>query len=169
MRLLDWSVPMATNLSVLNGRPDREDTASTTTSERYADLKEMLESRRREIEMNIRGRMAAVREEYATVDRRHSAEDGEVSDVDLQEEIEITLVQLQRETLDRIRAALQRLEQGLYGRCTECGEDIPAARLRAVPFAVRCVECEDAREADAKRHHRMGANHAVWVSPSQLT
>lgn len=159
---------MATTRSARKVIPDEENIAVTTPSARYADLKEMLESRRSEIEMSIRGRMAAVREEHATVDRRNSADDGEVSDVDIQEDIEITLVQLQRETLTRIRAALQRLEQGLYGRCTECGEDIPAARLRAVPFAVRCVDCEDARETDARKRHRTAPNHSVWAGPLQM-
>jgi len=40
-----------------------------------------------------------------------------------------------------IRAALQRLEQGAYGICTECGEIIAEERLLAVPYATHCVQC----------------------------
>jgi DnaK suppressor protein len=54
------------------------------------------------------------------------------------------------ETIERIDAALARLEAGQYGLCTECGADISEARLRALPFAVRCVDCEESREAAAR-------------------
>ena len=48
-------------------------------------------------------------------------------------------------------AALRRLEDGSYGDCFECGDEISEARLRALPFAVRCKECEEARETAEQR------------------
>ena len=42
---------------------------------------------------------------------------------------------------DQVRAALARMDQGLYGTCEVCGAPIPAARLQALPWAVRCVSC----------------------------
>lgn len=39
-------------------------------------------------------------------------------------------------------AALERLDAGTYGICTTCGEDISERRLKALPFALRCIECE---------------------------
>lgn len=39
--------------------------------------------------------------------------------------------------------ALARLDLGTYGRCIDCGEEIPAARLDARPTAVRCVACAE--------------------------
>lgn len=44
------------------------------------------------------------------------------------------------------QAALARLEAGDYGTCIDCGEDIPAPRLQAQPFAIRCVECQERHE-----------------------
>jgi DnaK suppressor protein len=44
------------------------------------------------------------------------------------------------------RVALARLESGDYGTCTDCGEQIPMARLQAQPFAVRCVGCQERAE-----------------------
>ncbi len=41
----------------------------------------------------------------------------------------------------RLRAALARLEDGEYGYCEDCGDDIPSGRLRLDPAALRCVEC----------------------------
>ena len=43
--------------------------------------------------------------------------------------------------LTEIRKALQRLDNGSYGRCVECGEDIPEGRLKAIPYAARCLAC----------------------------
>ena len=44
--------------------------------------------------------------------------------------------------LDQIEAALQRIAAGTYGHCTDCGVQIPAARLHAAPEAARCVPCQ---------------------------
>lgn len=44
----------------------------------------------------------------------------------------------------QINAALQRLDAGTYGLCTECGASIEAERLRAVPHAAHCMGCERA-------------------------
>ena len=66
---------------------------------------------------------------------------------------------MKAETLNKINDALARLEEGDYGNCFECGEEIAEKRLRALPFAVRCKDCEEAREVAAKRerHARTAA------------
>lgn len=46
-----------------------------------------------------------------------------------------------RERLQRIEAALGRIEDGDYGACLECGEDIPAKRLDIDPTVGRCIDC----------------------------
>lgn len=48
-----------------------------------------------------------------------------------------------RETLGLIDAALRRLDAGDYGVCVACGKAIPAKRLKVVPWAGRCLACED--------------------------
>lgn len=48
--------------------------------------------------------------------------------------------------LAAIDAALERLAQGLYGQCTDCGVDIPQARLQAYPMALRCIACQTQAE-----------------------
>jgi DnaK suppressor protein len=58
---------------------------------------------------------------------------------------------MKAETLKKIDTALRRIGEGTYGECFECGEKIPEARLRALPFAVRCRDCEDAREVTELR------------------
>ena len=61
-------------------------------------------------------------------------------------DIEFALIQMKAETLDQINQALSRLDEGAYGYCLECGEEIPERRLRALPFAIRCKDCEEALE-----------------------
>jgi len=44
------------------------------------------------------------------------------------------------------REAMQQIEEGVYGICADCSENIPAARLQAKPEATRCVNCQLERE-----------------------
>jgi DnaK suppressor protein len=100
----------------------------------------------------MRERMATVRTEHESAESEGGQDDGDLSEGNVREDINVSLVRLQRETLDRIDLALGRLEHGLYGYCLDCGDEIAAVRLRVMPFAVRCVECETAREADRLRN-----------------
>jgi DnaK suppressor protein len=43
--------------------------------------------------------------------------------------------------------ALERLRRGLYGICEECGEEISVERLRVIPFAAYCIDCQHQRES----------------------
>lgn len=119
---------------------------------RYNELRTMLEERRRELMHAVKGKMRDVRAEGHK--EREVLDQGESSEVDIQEDIEFALIQMKAETLNKIDAALRRLEEGTYGNCFECGEEISEARLRALPFAVRCKDCEEARET-AEQRERM--------------
>lgn len=57
-----------------------------------------------------------------------------------------------RRELCEIEAALERLADGTYGHCVDCGEPIDPARLRAWPTAVRCLECQDRIEKTRAGH-----------------
>lgn len=57
---------------------------------------------------------------------------------------QITLVEQLRVRRADILAALQKIEDGTYGKCESCGQDIPAERLEAVPAATLCVSCKQA-------------------------
>ena len=121
---------------------------------RYAELKRMLEERQRELATEVQGKIRGVRADAA--EKPHDVMDqGETSEVDIQEDIELALIQMKAETLNKINEALTRLEDGRYGQCFECGEEIAEARLRALPFAVRCKDCEEAREIAAQRERTL--------------
>jgi DnaK suppressor protein len=120
------------------------------TGARYEELKRMLLERQREIMNEVQGKIRDVRADGA--DKDHEVLDpGETSEVDIQEDIEFALIQMKAETLNKINEALARLEEGTYGYCFECGEEIAQPRLRALPFAVRCKDCEEAREIAQQR------------------
>jgi DnaK suppressor protein len=62
----------------------------------------------------------------------------------------MALLQMSAESLLRIDEALVRLDAGEYGSCFECAGEIAERRLRALPFAVRCVACEERREKNGR-------------------
>jgi DnaK suppressor protein len=127
--------------------------AAASKSSRYNELRTMLEDRRRELMSDVQGRMRDVRS--AEGKDREVLDQGESSEVDIQEDIEFALIQMKSETLNKIDAALRRLEEGTYGNCFECGDEIAEPRLRALPFAVRCKDCEAARETAEQRERTM--------------
>ena len=110
--------------------------------DRYAELQTMLEQRRADLLAEMQEKMRHVR----TAGGEARSRDPEAADID-HEDIDLTLIQLKSETLTKIEVALQKLEKGTYGGCSGCGRPIAASRLRALPFATRCLECEETREA----------------------
>jgi DnaK suppressor protein len=57
-------------------------------------------------------------------------------------ETDASLIERARERLRQIDVAMERLGKGNYGTCTQCGEQIPLARLKAIPFAQCCIDCQ---------------------------
>ncbi len=53
------------------------------------------------------------------------------------------LAEIESRELERIEHALKRLQEGKYGICEECNRRIPVARLRLIPWATKCVRCQD--------------------------
>jgi DnaK suppressor protein len=132
-----------------------EHTRDQMSTDRYAELRRILEERRREIMSQVHEKIRDVRTEGQTGQEQGVLDAAESSEADIQEEIELALIQMKSETLSRIDEALARLEEGTYGYCFDCGEEISERRLRALPFAVRCKDCEEAREVAEQRERVM--------------
>ena len=62
--------------------------------------------------------------------------------------VDVNLAEIDRDAdeLRRIDGALARINEGSYGFCESCGQEIPEARLQAEPTALRCVQCQDLYE-----------------------
>jgi len=121
------------------------------TDERYQELRHILDDRHDEIVGEVQHKIRTVRTEATKTTNYGAADVAETSESDIQDDIEFALIQMKAETLDKIDAALVRLEEGAYGYCYECGEEIAERRLRALPFAVRCKNCEEVREMEQSR------------------
>ena len=114
----------------------------TNTTRRTTRSRQMLNERRRAIENEVDSRIR-----HGRTDRQNDVRDDlEISDADIQADLDLALLQMRAETLVRINEALGRLDAGEYGSCCECAGEIPERRLRAQPFAVRCLQCEERRE-----------------------
>ncbi len=66
------------------------------------------------------------------------------------QELTLGLLGSDQDVLDQIEAAIERVEDGSYGRCETCGEQIPKSRLEAMPYAARCVRCASQEEEGNK-------------------
>jgi DnaK suppressor protein len=65
----------------------------------------------------------------------------EVGSENFEQEFTLSLMENDEETLDHIEAALERIEDGVYGFCAECDGKIPKTRLNAIPYTPYCVKC----------------------------
>jgi DnaK suppressor protein len=76
----------------------------------------------------------------------------EVENVQLASQRDLVITRLDREAvlLGAVREALGRIEDGSYGLCVDCGREIRRARLKAVPWASRCVPCQEAEDRRAR-------------------
>lgn len=110
-----------------------------------------------EIERFLRERQASLRAALQSRLRRGRAE-GEVPAGEtfvspteaMVTEVQVELMDRQSRQLAQIEAALEALRQGSYGLCQDCGEFIGLPRLKALPFARRCRDCQDRAEARAR-------------------
>ena len=70
----------------------------------------------------------------------------EVATVTVDREIDYTLEENSEHVLTAIEAALQRIEDGTYGICVNCGQEIAEERLAAIPWATHCIDCKRLEE-----------------------
>ncbi|MEN6458113.1 MAG: TraR/DksA C4-type zinc finger protein [Thermoguttaceae bacterium] len=63
-----------------------------------------------------------------------------------EQEFTLSLMENDGGTLAQIEASLERINDGTYGLCEECGLKIPKSRLNAIPYATLCVRCAGQQE-----------------------
>jgi DnaK suppressor protein len=63
-----------------------------------------------------------------------------------EQEFTLSLMQTEEGVLDSIETALEKVEDGIYGLCEDCGNPISKARLTAIPYATMCIKCAQKNE-----------------------
>ena len=86
-----------------------------------------------------------VREEYQEL-IQVAKDGGDRGVAELRGSTAYSIIKLKAEEIESIEEALQRIENGKYGRCRDCSRWIRPARLQVQPFAVRCRSCQEKRE-----------------------
>ena len=66
-------------------------------------------------------------------------------------ELSTNMVSAEQEVLYQIDDALKRMDEGSFGACSECQHPISMSRLKAVPYASLCIECQRLKEQKKKR------------------
>ena len=92
----------------------------------------------------------------ATLKKSRSEANGDLSSMPIhmadigsdnfEQEFTLSLIENDGGTLTQIEASLERIEEGTYGQCEECGTKIPKTRLAAIPYAILCVRCAQEQE-----------------------
>jgi len=116
--------------------------STESTSDPFAALRERLLQQRQEILDMYKQDLRAGQE---------SADDGTEDIVDrannsYNRELMFSLSDSERQMLFQVEDALRRMEQGVYGRCANCGRPISMQRLEAVPWARYCIDCQELSE-----------------------
>jgi DnaK suppressor protein len=108
------------------------------TKTELAKYQKLLQAKREELSAGLRNRADIAIEKTADA----------LDEVQLAGERELAIRNLDREatTLRLVRAALARIEDGSYGTCLHCEEEISPKRLAAVPWAQYCIRCQEAAD-----------------------
>jgi DnaK suppressor protein len=111
----------------------------------FQPLLEKLQTRRNEITGQVNHLEQDLLEEIA--DNQNMP--GDMADHgsgELNQHLSVTLMENDRVELERIEKAIGRIEQGIYGKCEVCEKVIPMTRLKAIPWATRCITCQSKAE-----------------------
>lgn len=127
------------------------------TKERMKKFKKIFEAQRKTILFNDR----VVREDFGVcADDRYDEIDQ--AQTDSEQSMRMRLRNREMLYIKKVDEALKRIEEGCFGDCEECGEDIEIRRLEARPTATLCVGCKEEQErkeqlsAAGRMHKSMG-------------
>ncbi len=116
--------------------------------EKYSALRQRLEDERARLTAEVADLNAAAMDYTASVaneDRSYGNHMADDATDTYEQERQLALQRNLETVLHDVNTALQRMEDGTYGTCVDCGKEIPLERLEARPYATRCVE-DQARE-----------------------
>jgi len=116
------------------------------TQQHLTTLRDLLAYRIHDLEAEVHAAALQRASDAGAVDLATVSDRKEEADAEQRAELLSQSEQLVAESLADCRAALRRLDEGIYGDCRDCGEAIPLARLMVQPQAQRCAACQVAFE-----------------------
>jgi phage/conjugal plasmid C-4 type zinc finger TraR family protein len=114
-----------------------------------ADLGKRLRDSRAELVGHIRSRLESPDQPAAVSVSAHLGQPDDISQADYIGDNEMAQLDQEQALLRAIDAALVRLEEGIANICAVCGEEIPQARLVAMPTVQTCIACQERIEKDS--------------------
>ena len=126
--------------------PPKKTKKKSGSENRHALLKQILITKREALIQQIKQQLGQSVSEEQQRRLEAAMDSGDQALVDLEREMGISLQEMRNRERQLIDDALDSLDEGTYGMCADCGEEISEKRLQALPFARLCVECQSKRE-----------------------
>ena len=126
----------------------------TVPENQFSDFSALLQAQRKQLLGEMREKIAASGESLGFVNQSKITDDDGLADAAA--EMEVAMVIRESQELQEIEAALARIGDGSYGSCSDCGDDIGPARLKANPSGRRCLTCQEKYERTQAQIHRAG-------------
>ncbi len=120
----------------------------TLTKNRRNQLSAILQREREKLESALHTELAKQLEEGQDNGFGPSLDSADRSVISLQESLDDQVAGIWQDELRKIAEVERKLDDGTYGFCEICGEEIGEQRLSALPFAIHCVRCAERTEGD---------------------
>lgn len=122
--------------------------AYLTTGQR-AWIKSLLEERQAQLDQRLTNQLGgSSRVEHSR--ELLLADSDDIGEREAARELDMILSDRELREVGEVSAALRRLHDDDFGRCSDCGSEIPFDRLKVEPWALRCIDCEAQRERAAR-------------------
>jgi RNA polymerase-binding transcription factor len=120
--------------------------SKSSSADRFLDEQRALLQGEREASLrqaeSLRAEAEQLAEEMEPGDTQFDEESGEGGTLNVERERDLALSAQARAAVEEIDRALAKIDAGTYGTCEQCGQSIPKARLKALPYATLCVACK---------------------------
>ncbi len=134
-------------------------------TDRKQQLTELLNSKKKDLLAEIRKAFGERLEEDTRLAFETARDNPDKSVDEMLKHVNAAIIGNKTEELDAIESAMRKLNEGSYGVCEECEEEIPFKRLEAVPFALYCVDCQHEIDGQKKRTERTGPEKPLPPTP----
>ena len=123
-------------------------------------LRGMTDAKVRELQVTLRKKEAMLQQWMARRDGivvERAADPSDEAQYALECELSISALDRDAGVLSAVRSALQRIEEGAYGLCQSCDEEISEKRLAALPWALYCIACQESMDRGVAKEELLPA------------